>query len=68
MSIKSYLVKRAHEGDRLYAEGETRQASEADVRHLVPHVLEEIGTLDAKAEKRPRNKAKGPAPANKSNS
>jgi len=38
-----YLVVREHEGDRFYAVGDTRIAAANEVKHLVPHVLEEVG-------------------------
>jgi hypothetical protein len=61
--VKSYRVIRPHVGDKDYAAGDIRQANPVDVKHLVPHVLEEIDDeakaepahLD-KAEKRSRNK------------
>lgn len=59
--LTKYLVVRQHEGDRLYAEGDTRVAMSDDVKHLVPHVLERVGDADdepaAKAEPAPLNKA-----------
>ena len=60
--LQNYRVLRGHEGDRPYAEGETRQADPAAVAHLVGKVLEPI---KGKAEPSPRNKAEGAAPANK---
>ena len=57
-----FKVLRQHYGDKLYAAGDTREADEKTVRHLVDAgVLEEAGT---KAEAAPENKAE-PAPANK---
>ncbi|MDB5540532.1 MAG: hypothetical protein JWQ89_2259 [Devosia sp.] len=41
--LMNYRVVRRHEGDRMYEEGQTRTARSDDVKHLVPHVLEEIG-------------------------
>jgi hypothetical protein len=54
----TFNVLRRHEGDRLYDEGDTREAVPADVAHLVTsRVLE-------KANPKPRNKAEPPV-ANK---
>jgi hypothetical protein len=61
--LTAYLVKRRHEGDRVYEEGETREAVEVEVRHLVPHVLEPVPAKGLGAA--PRNKAESAAPANK---
>lgn len=59
--LTKYLVVRQHEGDRMYAEGDTRNAVADDVKHLVPHVLEPVGDADEepaqKAEPAPLNKA-----------
>lgn len=66
-----FRVVREHEGERFYNVGETRIAADADVRHLVPHVLEPIGPAEgadapeAKAEPAPANKSEPAAPANK---
>ena len=58
----TFNVLRRHEGDRLYEEGDTREASASEVAHLVASgVLEQA---KAKGESKPRNKAE-PAPANK---
>jgi hypothetical protein len=71
---QKYLVVREHVGDRPYTEGEERTALAADVKHLVPHVLELLGDADGedeaegsgeKAEPAPSNKAEPAAPANK---
>jgi hypothetical protein len=60
MAKKTYEVLRPHQGDRFYAQGETREAESADVAHLV-----KSGTLvETKAQKQPQNKA-APAPKNK---
>lgn len=57
-----YTVKRAHQGDQWYDEGDEREAKEADVQHLVDKgVLVPAGE---KAEPKPKNKA-APAPKNK---
>ena len=57
-----YRVMRQHFGDRLYQDGEERDASEGDVAHLVANgVLEPI---KAKAEPAVQNKAE-PAVRNK---
>ena len=64
--LTRYAVLREHDGDRFYREGETRDARQADVAHLVGRVLEEIGPAPVeKAEDAPQNKAEGAAPANK---
>lgn len=69
MKKTKYHVVREHEGDKFYATGDTRIAAANDVKHLVPHVLEEIGPADdepeEKAEPAPENKAEPAAPANK---
>jgi hypothetical protein len=62
--LQNYRVLRGHEGDRTYAEGETRQADPNAVGHLVGRVLEPMPG-GRKAEPAPRNKAEGAAPANK---
>ena len=54
----TFNVLRRHEGDRLYEEGESREAVAADVAHLV-----DLGVLE-KAEGKVKNKAE-PAAANK---
>lgn len=68
-----FKVLRRHDGDRMYEEGDTREGTIADLGHLIPKVLEVIGTADkpnppeaeaAKAEPEPANKSE-PAPANK---
>ncbi|MBY5689348.1 hypothetical protein HFO41_10985 [Rhizobium leguminosarum] len=53
-----YTVLRSHEGDKFYKEGDKRELSAAEAKHLV-----ELGVL-AKAEPTPQNKA-APAPKNK---
>lgn len=63
-----FKVLRAHYGDRDYAEGDEREASEADVAHLVASgVLKSVrAQSEAKdAGAAPRNKAMGAAPENK---
>lgn len=62
--LQNYRVLRAHEGDRPYVEGETRQADPAAVGHLVGRVLEPMPG-GRKSEAPPKNKAEGAAPANK---
>lgn len=62
--MKTYDVLRQHLGDKQYWAGETREANEADVKHLVDKgVLREA---KAKAETAPANKAEKAAPKNKS--
>ena len=58
-----YTVKRAHQGDKWYSEGDEREAKEADVAHLVGSVLEPVKTkaeppVKNKAVSAPKNKAK----------
>lgn len=69
-----YKVKVQHYGDRQYMPGDTREATESDVKHLVESgVLERTrethkvdGDGDAKSEgAAPKNKAVGAAPENK---
>ncbi|MBI1621496.1 hypothetical protein [Aquamicrobium zhengzhouense] len=62
--MKTYTVLRQHYGDKQYMAGDTREANETDVKHLVTAgVLEEVGP---KSEKAPANKAEKAAPKNKS--
>lgn len=59
---KKFEVLRFHEGDRTYRAGDTREARQVDVQHLIDRgVLREPKT---KAETPVLNKAE-PAPANK---
>lgn len=37
---RQFKVVRQHQGDRFYNEGETREGTDAEFAHLVPHVLE----------------------------
>lgn len=62
MTTKSYLVKRAHKGDKIYKEGDVRKAQPGEVDHLVARgVLEE-----KRAEETPKSgKKAAPAPKNK---
>lgn len=55
-----FIVKREHFGDKMYMTGDTREAEEADVAHLV-----RAGVLE-KAEGAAKNKAEKAAPKNKS--
>lgn len=60
--MATYKVLRQHHGDQLYAAGDTREADERDVAHLVENgVLEPV---KAKAEPAVQNKAE-PAVRNK---
>lgn len=60
--MASFKVLRQHHGDKPYSEGDTRDADERDVAHLVANgVLEPI---KAKAERAVENKAE-PAVKNK---
>ena len=60
----SFRVKRRHMGDRFYEVGDTREATRAEVKHLIGTVLEEPAA--GKSEPAPQNKAEGAAPSNKS--
>ena len=58
-----FNVIRQHYGDKMYSPGDTREASESEVKHLVDAgVLERVAE---KAEKAPVNKAEKAAPKNK---
>lgn len=60
--MATFKVLRQHQGDKLYAEGDTREADARDVAHLVENgVLEPV---KAKAEAPVKNKAE-PAVQNK---
>lgn len=59
--MKTYNVLRQHFGDKLYLPGDEREATPADVAHLVVN-----GVLEEKSEGQPKNKAKKSAPKNKS--
>ncbi|WP_042954174.1 hypothetical protein [Rhizobium leguminosarum] len=61
MSSKiAYTVLRSHEGDKFYAEGDIRELSAADAKHLV-----DLGVIKLlKAEPKPKNKAEA-TPKNK---
>lgn len=63
--LMNYRVLRPHDGDRFYNEGETRTAKDADVKHLIPNVLEEIGPADfgGKGDHDDNGKTGGAAPA-----
>jgi hypothetical protein len=66
MTKRTFRVLRSHRGDRFYAVGETREADPNEVKHLLGRVLEEVEEPAAeKADRLPKNKAKGAAPANK---
>jgi hypothetical protein len=60
--MQKFKVKRPHTGDREYSVGDVREANAADVRHLVPNVLEPMD--GEKAEAAPSNKME-PEPSNK---
>ena len=58
--MAKFKVLRQHHGDQPYAEGDTREANERDVAHLVENgVLEPV---KAKAEPAFKNKAEPAAP------
>lgn len=63
--MAKFKVLRQHQGDKPYAEGDTRDADERDVAHLVANgVLEPV---KAKSEAPAKNKAE-PAVQNKAKS
>ena len=53
--MTKFQVVRQHLGDKMYMPGDEREASEADVRHLIDN-----GVLKRKAEPKPANKAEPP--------
>ncbi len=55
-----FTVLRPHIGDRPYQKGDTREAIEADVAHLIRNGV--LSPLDAKAEPPLLNKAEAGAP------
>ncbi len=60
-----FLVVRQHFGDKMYMPGDEREATKAEVQHLVDAgVLAEAKAV--KAEPAPKNKAVKAAPRNKS--
>ena len=64
----NYDVRREHQGDRFYRQGDTRTADPSMVAHLVRSgVLVEAAKGGRKAEPKPDNKAE-PKPANKAGS
>lgn len=65
--MAKFKVVREHFGDRMYAVGEERELDEKAAAHLVPRVLQPV-VEKKKAERAPRNKAEGAAPANKASS
>ena len=58
-----YDVLRRHIGDKLYEQGDEREAKESDVAHLVNNGV--LRPVDAKSEAAPKNKAEMGAPSNK---
>lgn len=60
--MAKYNVLRQHYGDKPYAEGDTREADERDVAHLVANGV--LALAKTKAEAPARNKAE-PAVQNK---
>lgn len=53
-----FKVIRAHEGDKSYSVGDTREANETDVRHLIGKCLEKMAEpMKNKAAKTAQNKA-----------
>ncbi|WP_309086459.1 hypothetical protein [Chelativorans sp.] len=61
-----FHVLRQHYGDKQYLPGDTREASEGDVKHLVDNGVLSKEAPKAKAEAKPANKAESGAPRNKS--
>lgn len=59
-----FHVIRQHLGDKMYMPGDTREASEGDVKHLLGKVLSK-DEPSKKAEGKPKNKAEGKSPADK---
>lgn len=60
-NLTTYKVLRSHEGDKFYSDGDTRELSAADAKHLVDlGVLKEIAEGE-KMEGAPQNKAEKPA-------
>lgn len=60
-----YIVSRPHQGDKWYAQGEMREAKEADVAHLVTSGVLKAAPPEAKSESvvqqsAPENKAGAP--------
>lgn len=62
MAKQEYRVKRYHVGDKPYHVGDTREANEVEVKHLIGKVLEPVSGKKADA---PQNK-KADSPDNKS--
>jgi len=60
-----FHVMRQHTGDRRYVKGDTREAKEADVKHLIEAGVLSKEAPKAKAAPKPKNKAES-APQNKS--
>jgi hypothetical protein len=59
---QKFRVLRRMDGDRLYEEGDEREMTAAEAKHLVD--LGALEPIEAKAEPAPQNKSE-PAPANK---
>lgn len=57
-----YIVKRPHQGDQWYAEGDERELKEADAQYLVERGV--LAPAEEKAEPKAKNKAVS-APRNK---
>lgn len=58
-----YNVLRQHLGDKMYVPGDTRDANEAEVKHLVEKGV--LAPFEKKAEQPPKNKAERGTSANK---
>jgi hypothetical protein len=63
--MKRFNVIRAHIGDRDYGIGDTREANEAEVSHLIGTCLEPVDDASKNAGGAPENKALKGAPKNK---
>ncbi len=62
MKKHKYRVVREHHGDRFYAEGDERIETPVSVKHLVPHVLEDLGPADAEPAPEPEADAEKAEP------
>lgn len=60
-----FHVIRQHFGDKMYMPGDTREATEGDVKHLLQNGVLSKDAPKKKAEPSPKNKAEGGAPSNK---
>lgn len=58
-----FQVLRQHHGDKMYLPGDTREANESEVKHLLANGV--LKPAHEKKEPAPANKAEGSAPKNK---